>query len=507
MMFLSLLLIICLIVIQVNAYSSGLVPLCDATSPLFGCSEFIENSRQRCADTPKPIMAWATKPVDALDTYKLWAGEDEENPDTTYPANRYFTVNLRVLKYRRRYSGILLYAVNEAGDKVGEWETIDPNPLFHGHCPKSILHGGLTPKPYLSRWRLKVPFGTGRIKFLCLLKEGGPNLGEFYYPNKLQLDEAKAAEVDVHQWVGEPGASCTDTCAAKNMLCVPEALSVTNAETFDEQTNSFLSPACRQPYFLRCDQSEAGAVQQPERQCVYRSVSQCGASNAKTPSCDAKPSDTERRVCPCKQDPSKPPLVTPAPPPPPPPNPTPAPGVPLYGATPCKDAPDKLNCGCDIDADCGGGGRRCYVGRCVPGECIYGDVGCPCTPNSKSCAQGLRCDTSGHCVKLYDDLSCKLYPGSLGCPCAEDSGGACNDAAFLCNEAHICISPANVCAPGDVFCQCNNGLCVEGSRCLVHETRDICVPLSDDDKTSAASFASVSLSTSLALLWFSLFQQ
>ena len=47
-------------------------------------------------------------------------------------------------------------------------------------------------------------------------------MGEFYYPNKLQLDEAKAAEVDVHQWVGEPGASCTDTCATKNMLCVPE---------------------------------------------------------------------------------------------------------------------------------------------------------------------------------------------------------------------------------------------------------------------------------------------
>ena len=36
----------------------------------------------RCADTPTPIMAWVTKPVPALDTYKLWVGEDEKNPDT-----------------------------------------------------------------------------------------------------------------------------------------------------------------------------------------------------------------------------------------------------------------------------------------------------------------------------------------------------------------------------------------------------------------------------------------
>ena len=106
-------------------------------------------------------------------------------------------------------------------------------------------------------------------------------------------------------------------------------------------------------------------------------------------------------------------------------------------------------------------------------------------------------------MKLLSDVSCLLYPGSLGCPCPEDSG-ACADASFICGEAGICVSPAEVCVAGDLFCQCKEGLCVEGSRCLVHETRDICVPLTDDDpvKVSIASVHHISFPLFIALLFF-----
>lgn len=260
---------------------------------------------------------------------------------------------------------------------------------FHGFCSQSILHGGIEPKPYLTGWQLRVPAGTGRIRFHALIKEGGPNLGEFWYPNELTLNEGAPSTAGIRVLLAEPNKSCDDACAAQNMLCVPEVRSLCvplahalpqewskqqELTSATKQTQTLSSSACRNPLFLRCSDGAAGALQDDDRVCTFANSAQCTSKALPAPpapTCGATVAD-KQRLCPCKQDPSKPVLkqTTAAPPPTTGAPPTPA-SVPMHGVEECTDPP-VLGCACKNDADCGR--NRCYAGLCIPNGCLYGEV-------------------------------------------------------------------------------------------------------------------------------------
>lgn len=152
---------------------------CDAKSPLFGCDPkfWIKGNRLDCANKTN-IMSWATQPV-RTDCYQIFAG-DEQNPATEYTPDSYIPVHIHVKCYYMVYRGILLYAVNSAEEKVGEWFLPEDDPAWYkqpwgdipGHtCQKALMHASADYKPYENTVSFKAPpVGTGPIKFRCLIK-------------------------------------------------------------------------------------------------------------------------------------------------------------------------------------------------------------------------------------------------------------------------------------------------------------------------------------------------
>ena len=160
--------------------------ICDVKSSRFGCDPqfWIKGNRLACANLTQ-IMPWVTKPV-ASPCFELLAGDDESKPVNSYTPGELLMLHLRVKCYRYTFRGLLIYAIDETGKKVGDWEvSVDEPVLFKRpwqsadhQCYGSLMHSSADNKPYHSILYFKAPAaGTGNITFQALIKVGNANTG------------------------------------------------------------------------------------------------------------------------------------------------------------------------------------------------------------------------------------------------------------------------------------------------------------------------------------------
>lgn len=161
-------------------YSNGEIDECNATSPLFGCKTWkitngVEQRVDGCLDAnadklimdwyagkkkhrvvfthflgwcffltpscrPRRVLCRVSKPVRS-DLYELFAGSEDAKLTKYIPGQR-LPIGLRVKKFQGNYRGILLYALDDKGQKIGTWSFIDRVTTFHQFeaCPNSVLH-------------------------------------------------------------------------------------------------------------------------------------------------------------------------------------------------------------------------------------------------------------------------------------------------------------------------------------------------------------------------------
>ena len=157
----------------------GIVSLCDATSPHWGCDPrfWKDGDRTQCLNTTQK-MSWASSPVPS-DCFTIKAGINEHNPTTSYTPNTIVPLHIRVTCYKMWYRGIMLYAIDGNGNKVGDWELVAqepevfkrPWPEKSSNCFGTLMHASAQYKPYHSVVYFKAPpAGTGTITFQCLIK-------------------------------------------------------------------------------------------------------------------------------------------------------------------------------------------------------------------------------------------------------------------------------------------------------------------------------------------------
>jgi len=175
-----------------------------------------------------------------------------------------------------KYRGMILYAVDKNGKRVGSWE-LPPEELKLFHTPdgacdgKAVIHSGAAMKPYHGSFAFRnPPAGTGKITFHCLLKVGPANTGYFVWPvskgppgafeekvvnygGDLQLWEQTKDIPTPTVWVkGAPGQNCVAACRkGTGGECDEKKLgAITDAASFDTELKANF--ACKQPLVGSC---------------------------------------------------------------------------------------------------------------------------------------------------------------------------------------------------------------------------------------------------------------
>mmetsp|Transcript_7216 Transcript_7216/g.8152 ORF Transcript_7216/g.8152 Transcript_7216/m.8152 type:complete len:1138 (-) Transcript_7216:198-3611(-) len=229
------------------------------------------------------VMDWTT-PMVRTDMYTIRSGDRAcEHDRTHYVPDEYVTIYLRTTKARMQFRGLLLYADDSAGNKVGTWESFDETYFWMPpNCNGAVMHLSAAPKHYLHTFRFRAPAaGTGPITFQGLIKRGEANLGEFYWPNlngELVLQEAVAPP---RSWyVGSNGATCEETCAPHGGCdeALMNSLSSHSTETFYRQLSRHAT--CTLPLLdASCDPTPMmgpdGWCSVPGEQCELDMVVKC----------------------------------------------------------------------------------------------------------------------------------------------------------------------------------------------------------------------------------------
>jgi hypothetical protein len=159
--------------------NTDVIYICDTRSEQFGCDPngWVGGDRLNCQNASR-VMYWASRPVHS-DCFKLTAGMDEDNPVTSYEPNQILQLHLRVTCYGMLFRGLLLYAVNDKEQKVGDWQISDADPVEFKRpwtdpsspCFGALMHASAEYKAYDSVLYFQTPpEGTGNITFRCLIK-------------------------------------------------------------------------------------------------------------------------------------------------------------------------------------------------------------------------------------------------------------------------------------------------------------------------------------------------
>eukprot|EP01108_Squamamoeba_japonica_P005501 TRINITY_DN4359_c0_g1_i1.p1 TRINITY_DN4359_c0_g1~~TRINITY_DN4359_c0_g1_i1.p1 ORF type:complete len:393 (-),score=165.59 TRINITY_DN4359_c0_g1_i1:31-1209(-) len=348
-------------------------------------------------------MHWATEPK-RTNMYRLWVG-DESSPSTTYTPGKLHKVFLRVTKHRMVYRGLLMYAEDSNGDRVGTWELPADEPqLFHVHdsCTNAVMHTSAEHKPYLVQFAWRAPDSdVGVIRFPALVKFGDANHGDFYWPNEdgtFELSAGAVPEPAAIQWVrSEVGASCTDACIKAGRVCQEDKFATLNSMTALDSAISD-EHACKLPYLRGCH--SAGPTSSVDSFCYYHDADKCDSALS-SKLCDVKSASEAngRRFCPCRNldiDETLPPT----------PGPTTTTTTAAAGATgggvgttsgpalyappeTCKNAEGTVQCPCD-GGKCHDESLECLQNSiCVLRDCV-GEEGCPCS-KGRCLGKTLRC--------------------------------------------------------------------------------------------------------------------
>lgn len=277
----------------------------------WGCTSWELNAddptivnRLACLDATPGTMQWVAAPVRS-DKYSVRSGDGSPASDAgSYYPDEYMSIYVRALDYDFKFRGIMIYAVDESGATVGEWDNVkDSNARFWTPCENKgvLLHVSAEVKPGKNRLRWKAPAdGTGTVTFRAMVKRGPANHGWFYYPNlagDLSLSQAAPRSGDSTSWVqGYAGNSCDEACASWSGTCVEANMADINSLLLFE---SKLSPEfnCRYPIVSSCKESAPGMSL--AGQCSYHDSSCDAWREQAAPTCAANILETHR-FCPCE---------------------------------------------------------------------------------------------------------------------------------------------------------------------------------------------------------------
>jgi hypothetical protein len=239
-------------------------------------------------------------------------GLNKADDPTTYRPGGLVHIHIRALKLGLKYRGLLLYAEDEQGNKVGSWELPTENEVsFHtppGSCnEQAVMHSGADPKNYHNVFAFRVPADRPKsgekwkkITFKCLLKTGEANTGAFHWPkpNSGQVLQLTSDErYPPKSWISVRGKSCDDACKEQNKVCDATRMGSQNSE------ERFLSTVgsehvCKLPILKGCWGAEpfSSVSSDPDKEfCYYNG---CPADSTKRD--DACGIKKGRRFCACK---------------------------------------------------------------------------------------------------------------------------------------------------------------------------------------------------------------
>jgi len=278
---------LCVALAAASSFPNG-IKYCDVDAPLGEGLEF---------------MTWV-RPAVRTDAFTLRSGDGCGGDPTTYIPGQFTSIHVRTHKYKGQFRGILLYATDMKGARVGDWQLDWPNSNMFWKPPqavcqnKSLMHLNGAEKYYHHEFKfISPPAGTGPIEFHCLIKRGQANTGEFYHPNlnkNLILNEASPASGNI--WVEGPvGSSCSQTCSSMSPPRTCDSALLNNAFKWSGalQKDVLLSVGCASPALT--SQFATTVSKDPSGWCTYPSP----LAPMSTGACDAVPSNGSTPVCPC----------------------------------------------------------------------------------------------------------------------------------------------------------------------------------------------------------------
>jgi len=293
-----------------SATSAGEGIVCSVSDSNLGCETPGEGE---CDETSTQIMWWVKPPVHSNE-YSIRTGDGNPSEDpSSYHPNQYLNIHVRTLVYNMQYTGLLLYAENTSGVKVGEW-SIPPGSKFWlpPECnSKAVLHRDGAPKPYHMIFGFKTPpKETGEITIRALLKYGEPfpaTDGKFFWPNSedIVLKEILTNSDEIltkpQNWFkGQPGQTCDTVCQEKLTACDQATMieTQTSATALMDAISSHYY--CPEPLLSSCSATSPASGTSG---CYYHDLDCKGPGRPNNTSqsiqCNAKTND-ESRFCLCR---------------------------------------------------------------------------------------------------------------------------------------------------------------------------------------------------------------
>ena len=232
-----------------------------------------------------------------------------------------------------KYMGLLMYAEDETGNKVGEWEIIPESPPRFWTPPdpgcdgKALMHADVRLKRFhhIFHWRAPTtPQGLGKkITFRILIKHGYTNGGAFFWPlapampdgmqskHDLALTEIAPRGAGAGWFVSKiDGASCDTVCAANSdgalqRTCDEALLRSEGSNPLKLEAAIRSTLACKLPILSSCDGAAPAVASSGGGGCWYHDDFSGRCPLATAPAkCNSSAPDSMRRLCPCTADPS-----------------------------------------------------------------------------------------------------------------------------------------------------------------------------------------------------------
>ena len=241
------------------------------------------------------FMWWTNAPRPApANEFSMRTGNGNPVNDVgTYVPNGFVSVYIKALQFDNLYKGLLMYARNSSGGKVGDWIIPEEEtplfslvPLSDARCAHTVMHVNAEDKPYVSKFTFVAPpAGTGRITIKAMIKTGPPNptdFGDFWRLPDITLEEEEVVK-NVRKWalLNSTSGSCAQYCKdTQQEPCTEVGLS-SSIDHLEPSPADLLYP-CHGAIFHDCTGNPR--VEMPGRFCTYHpSTCKTGASCSLVP--------------------------------------------------------------------------------------------------------------------------------------------------------------------------------------------------------------------------------
>jgi hypothetical protein len=321
---LSILLVVNVITVGVKSNSAGTG---------YACVDAVNLCKLPCPDDGE-TRPWTTKDMNGISYPCCPLGMDLVAPPTksdnylvttsskdgTYNPCEVMTVTVKTLAKDGKYLGLLLYAVEDSGDKTvktGQWilpKSDNPKFWTPPACKgKAVMHKNAGVKHFSHSFKFRAPTkGRGPIRFRALVKHGETNGGSFFWPSQDVILQEATNPPKSTIWIeaSEKDISCKTACEKKGSSCDGEALKTVISKGKDEQFSNDIdgpgkSLVCRPPLLSHNGQpcSELPLLSIGDGYCSTRDdLTNCPVDANANLLCESKNDATSnaKRLCPCK---------------------------------------------------------------------------------------------------------------------------------------------------------------------------------------------------------------